>query len=216
MNKKLYHWIKSTQEYVLLLLAMTVIYFLLQVVSGNVSVGLKEIGIICIGISGIGSVVLSAQAVQQISIEVMLGGTRKASLLQLFAKQILVMLEMELIQVVLYFLPFTDSNLQIISIMYTPVFFLLIHALALWIGCLQFDYEKLHRILFTAMCGLIGALSGIIAVDAADFLERVGYSDLRNILGGAVFAISLTAGLALYTIGAYVMAKQIAKMDVRI
>lgn len=209
-------WLKDAEfTFFIAFLAIGIILILQPAFfSESPEIPIPIIGFLMAIVQGICSLMHSVQSLQNISLLIIFGNTRTHSLRGLHIVLLTLLLQLELIQIILYFMPFINKDIQVIAIYYTPVIFLAGHGIAFFISWLQTKYLKLYKVLFTTLCFIIGGVMGFTGAALSDLLSDVNHTVLRDILGGNTAIFSILIAVILYLIGSISHYKNVRHMDV--
>lgn len=216
MTRSIRYWLKNVEETFVLSLIATGILLILQPIMWDYGMELGMSGFLWALIQGICMLSLSIQSLQLISVNIIFGGTRKDALKAMHVSMIVGLLQSELLQVILYFMPFIDKDLQFVAICCTPILFLFGNGTALWVSWLQLKSDKVYKVVFTIFCLIIGAVMGITGAASGDIIREIGGPTIRHALGGTVLIIAAVVSFVVYVVGSFVHGRCIRNMDVRV
>lgn len=216
MGRSIRYWFRNMEEMVLGNFVILGIFLIMQRFVFSNGVQLGAVGFMLMLIQGVCMLALSMQSLQQISINVIFGNTRRDSLKAMHLAMIAGLTQIEVIQILLYLMPFVDKDIQFIAICYTPVVFLVGNGMAYFISWLQLKSEKVYKVIFIIFCMMIGAVMGMTGAMSGELVSVLENMEIINVLNGEVLLICGIVAVILYVIGGYVHGRGIRNMDVRI
>lgn len=216
MARSIRYWFRNVEETLGVLIVAVGALLLLQPILWGNGLQVGGVGFLLAVFQSICMVSLSIQSLQLISINVIFGATRKDSLKSMHLAMITGLLQLELLQVILYFLPFIDKNLQYVAICYTPVLFFFGNGVAYLVSWFQFKSDKAYKVVFTIFCLCIGGIMGFTGAASGDMLDKIGGQTIKEFLDGKVFVISGIVAIVLYIVGSLIHSREIRNMDVRV
>ncbi|MCI8371800.1 MAG: hypothetical protein HFI75_05290 [Lachnospiraceae bacterium] len=207
MNKSFRYWLKNAEDMVVVPMIGAVCITGLQLaVSGEWNV-VRLLGLALMIFWADMVLLVNAQGLQVLSLGIILGGTRKNGIYGVHFMNFSALLQIELLQLLLFCLPFFNRKLQLVLLCYTPAVYFTVSGVALLITCLQIRYDKLYKVIYIISCmtagGTVGFYFSVVALGG----------QVSMALHGLVLGILFAAGIVLYIAGSLIQAKAIRHMD---
>lgn len=216
MGRNFRYWFRNIEEGIVVTIGiLAVVLFMQPIIWGN-GIKIGCVGFILAIIQSIYMLVVSIQSFQLVSINVIFGGIRKDSLKAMYIAMLAGLAQIELMQVILAFVPVIDKNLQFLAICYTPILFFFGTGIAFMVSSLQIYSEKVYKVIFAIFCTIVGMMISLIGAVSGDLLDSIGGRQVRNVLDGAVMGICFVISVVVYMTGIWIHNRTIRNMDVRI
>lgn len=216
MGRSIRYWFRNIEETIVISVIVLGVLILLQPILWESGIQINGAGFLLAVIQSVCMVSISMQSLQIMSISIIFGDTRKDSLKAMHLAMLTGLVQLELIQVVLYLVPVMDKNLQFIAICYTPVLFFFGTGLSYIVSWFQTRSEKAYKIIFTVFCLGIGGVMGFTGAASGDLLDKLGGQWIRETLDGMVLVICAVVAVVVYVAGVVVHNWTVRNMDVRI
>lgn len=216
MGRNYRYWFRNIEEGMAVTGTLLAVILLMQPLIWGNGIKIGCAGILLAVLQSIYMLIVSMQSLQLISVNIIFGGRRKDSLKAMHIAMLTGLVQIELVQVVLSFVPVIDKNLQFLAICYTPILFFLGSGTAFWVSWIQTQSEKAYKVFFTIFHTIVGVTIGFVGAISGDLLDSIGGRQVRNVLDGAVMGICFVVAVLVYATGVRIHNRAIRNMDVRI
>lgn len=212
MRRWIRFWIRQSFEMAEVSILIAIGIAVLKVIINGSIQSIQIAGVLLMVTFAIMNYFINSQSMQLISISMLFGGTRKSSVLGIHLMNALLFVLVEFLQLVFYFLPFMNQELQLDLIKYTPIVYLSLSGISYLIANLQIRAERLFVIINIFVCLIVGGIMGFFGV-----VSIVLFDDNWFMIQNGMFSILFLLGsVGLYTWGSLVYTKTIQNLDVRV